>query len=32
MKLLYWNKDPILSCLPKIVVSADFIINQDNFW
>jgi hypothetical protein len=32
MKLVYWNRDPALLELPKIVVSADYIVDQDNFW
>jgi hypothetical protein len=31
-KVLYWNSDPSLSALQKIVVSADFVFNQDVFW
>jgi len=32
MKLVYWNKDPALLDLNKVIVSADFIIDQDHFW
>ena len=32
MKLLYWNDADDIKQLSKIVVSADYIINQDNFW
>jgi hypothetical protein len=31
-KVLYWNNDPNLVNMNKIVVSADFIFNQDGFW
>jgi hypothetical protein len=31
-KVLYWNNDPSLGNLPKVVVSADYIFNQDAFW
>jgi hypothetical protein len=31
-KVLYWNNDVTLTALPKIVVSVDFIFNQDVFW
>lgn len=32
MKLLYWNNDANLLALNKIVISADFVMNQDSFW
>lgn len=32
MKLVYWNNDPSLVGINKIVVSADFIVDQDCFW
>lgn len=32
VKLIFWNQDPALSSLKPIVVSADFVINQDNLW
>ncbi len=31
-KVLYWNNDFSLATLPVIVVSVDFIFNQDVFW
>lgn len=31
-KVLYWNNDATLHSLPKIVISADFVFNQDAFW
>lgn len=31
-KVLYWNNDPFLNTMPKIIISADFIFNQDDFW
>lgn len=32
MKMIFWNQDPALFSLRPLVVSADFIVNQDNFW
>lgn len=32
MKLVFWNRDPALQGLPRVAVSADFILNQDAFW
>ena len=32
MKMVFWNQDPSLANLTPVVVSADFIVNQDNFW
>lgn len=32
MKLLYWNDADDVIFRSKITISADYIINQDNFW
>lgn len=32
MKLIFWQTDPALAPLPQIVVSADYIVDQDCFW
>lgn len=32
MRLIFWNQDPLLLSLKPLVVSADFIVNQDTFW
>lgn len=32
MKLLYWNNADDIISLSKIAISADYILNQDNFW
>ena len=32
IKLVFWNQEPSLQYLFPVVISADFIINQDNFW
>ena len=32
MKLVYWNCEEMENKLPFVVVSADFVVNQDNFW
>ena len=32
MKLLYWNDADDIISLSKIAISADYILNQDNFW
>ena len=32
MKLIFWNQEPSLQYLTPVILSADFIVNQDNFW
>lgn len=32
MKLVFWNQEPSLEGLKPIVISADFVVNQDFFW
>jgi hypothetical protein len=32
MKLVYWNGDSSLVYLKHVVISADFVIDQDAFW
>jgi len=32
MKLVFWNQDTSLDEMKPVVVSADFVVNQDLFW